>query len=133
MNYILYYLVAFVRPLKGKAVLGEDPVACTCDRIEVAQAREGLNIPGYVRREQAVALRINCLNCGSRPYTEFWFGGEVVASGDPAEGLQDDYARVWLKQNTAGRQLERWFHYAGCRRWMTVERDTLTNVIYDIS
>jgi heterotetrameric sarcosine oxidase delta subunit len=83
--------------------------------------------------EQALALRISCPNCGSRPYTEFWFGGEAVARGDPGDGPQEDYVRVWLKQNTAGRQLERWFHYAGCRRWMTLERDTLTNTIYDIS
>lgn len=80
-----------------------------------------------------MALRVCCPNCGSRPYTEFWFGGELVGRPEPQETPLQNYARVWLKQNTAGRQKERWFHYAGCRRWMTVERDTLTNVIYGIS
>ncbi len=80
-----------------------------------------------------MAFRISCPNCGNRPYTEFWFGGESLASITPGPDLQAEYERVWLKENLAGRQFERWFHYAGCRRWMTVERDTLTNVIYGIT
>ena len=42
---------------------------------------------------------------------------------------EDDFERVWLRQNEAGPQVERWFHAAGCRRWLTVERDTRTNEI----
>lgn len=79
-----------------------------------------------------MAFRVRCPNCGSRPYTEFWFGGELTARPASGDGPQEDYARVWLKQNNAGRQVERWFHFAGCRRWMTVERETLTNVIYEV-
>jgi len=57
-----------------------------------------------------MALLITCPNCGSRAYTEYWFGGELPAPSAP--------------------QGERWFHFAGCRRWLTVERDTRTNVVH---
>jgi heterotetrameric sarcosine oxidase delta subunit len=83
-----------------------------------------------------MALKVNCPNCGPRSHTEFWFGGEVpmhhdaehpdgADAGDAA--LEADFARVWLKRNAAGVQAERWFHHAGCRRWLTAQRDTLTN------
>lgn len=70
-------------------------------------------------------MRIPCPNCGDRPYTEFSFGGELrpIDAADPEE----DFARVFLVANAAGPQRERWFHLAGCRRWVTVRRDTLTD------
>lgn len=86
-----------------------------------------------------MALRLTCPNCGSRPHTEFWFGGEVeahagdaaaAAGGDDAR-LDADFARVWLRRNSYGRQSERWFHHAGCRRWHTAVRDTLTNRVHE--
>ena len=70
-----------------------------------------------------MGFRIECPNCGERSYTEFWFGGEIP---DPED---DEYARAWLRRNGAGVQVERWFHAAGCRRWLTLERDTVTNEI----
>ena len=69
---------------------------------------------------------IHCPNCGSRSYTEFWFGGELVNDLDTTD-LEQSYAQVWMRDNPAGPQEERWFHFAGCRRWLTVERDTTTN------
>jgi heterotetrameric sarcosine oxidase delta subunit len=65
--------------------------------------------------------------CGLRPYTEFTFGGEVrdVASPD----VEADFERVYLPANAAGPQRERWFHAFGCRRWITLTRDTVTNTI----
>jgi sarcosine oxidase subunit delta len=79
-----------------------------------------------------MALMIACPNCGRRPYTEYWWGGEMAEAhtGDPAS-LEDDFARVWLHANVAGDQAERWFHFAGCRRWLTARRDTRTNVCHD--
>ena len=74
-----------------------------------------------------MGLRIPCPNCGSRPYTEYWFGGELPDPGVP------DYERVWLRRNVAGRQTERWFHYAGCRRWLTLELDTETNEVHGLA
>ena len=88
-----------------------------------------------------MALRLTCPNCGSRPHTEYWFGGEIEAHpgevpglpavADRAAALESDFERVWLRKNTYGRQHERWFHHAGCRRWHTAERDTLTNEVHE--
>ena len=82
-----------------------------------------------------MALKVTCPNCGPRSYTEFWFGGEApVHHGSPGPGeagVEEDFRRVWLKTNAAGVQVERWFHHAGCRRWLTARRDTLTNGFHD--
>lgn len=91
-----------------------------------------------------MALRLTCPNCGSRPHTEFWFGGELEAHAveppslrlaPPATAndaaLEADFARVWLRRNSYGVQRERWFHHAGCRRWHTAVRDTLTNRVHE--
>jgi sarcosine oxidase, subunit delta len=98
-----------------------------------------------------MALLLTCPNCGARPYTEFWFGGEVPASTEEAGGVEAsrwsgsatpdasasalaaeeaDFERVWLRANVCGPQRERWFHHAGCRRWHTAQRDTSTNELH---
>jgi sarcosine oxidase subunit delta len=75
-----------------------------------------------------MGFRIDCPNCGPRTYTEFWFGGELIADLDTAD-VETSYERVWMRDNVAGVQLERWFHFAGCHRWLTLERDTRTNAL----
>jgi len=72
-----------------------------------------------------VGLQIPCPHCGPREFSEFSFGGEVreFACEDP----QRDFDRVYLHDNAAGPQLERWFHVYGCRRWFTIRRDTVDN------
>ena len=81
-----------------------------------------------------MSLKVNCPNCGHRQYDEFWFGGELAPHdahpehGAPqSDALNADFERVWLRINCAGVQSERWFHHAGCRRWLVAERNTLTN------
>jgi sarcosine oxidase subunit delta len=75
-----------------------------------------------------LSFLIPCPNCGPRPYNEFTFGGEPPEGvGDAQTGEEEDFDRVWLRRNVAGVQSERWFHAAGCRRWLTVERDTRSN------
>jgi heterotetrameric sarcosine oxidase delta subunit len=68
---------------------------------------------------------IPCPNCGARPIEEFRFGGELPLVPDSVIGADErnvDY--VWFFNNTDGPQTERWFHDAGCRRWLTLRRDT---------
>jgi heterotetrameric sarcosine oxidase delta subunit len=74
-----------------------------------------------------MALTVACPNCGPRPHTEFTFGGELRPIGvtDPEE----DFAHVYLSENAAGLQRERWFHAMGCKRWVTLTRDTRTNEV----
>jgi sarcosine oxidase subunit delta len=69
-----------------------------------------------------MSFDVLCSTCGRRPYTEFSFDGELRREGDD----------IWLRRNTAGVQVERWFHEAGCCRWVTVARDTTTNVFGEV-
>jgi sarcosine oxidase, subunit delta len=82
-----------------------------------------------------MALLVPCPNCGSRPFTEFWFGGELPPRppmpGDEVNPATE-VARIWYRRNVAGLQSERWYHFAGCRRWLTAQRDTSTNVVHGV-
>ncbi len=75
-------------------------------------------------------LWITCPTCGRRPVEEYRFGGEVRAVpewiSDPA---QRDVDYVWMYDNVEGVTTERWFHAAGCRRWLTLRRDTTTDLV----
>jgi sarcosine oxidase subunit delta len=72
-----------------------------------------------------MSMLVLCPTCGERPYTEFTFGGELRDVSSP--DTDSDFARVYLRANVAGPQEERWFHQLGCRRWVTLRRDTSTN------
>lgn len=79
-------------------------------------------------------LLIHCPHCGPRNSSEFHYGGEVVDqpgphTADPAEWR--DY--LYIRRNPAGPTAERWFHRAGCRRVLTVLRDSRTNEILEVS
>ena len=41
-------------------------------------------------------------------------------------------AIVYLTDNAQGIQEERWFHTYGCRRWLSLRRDTVTNEIHGL-
>jgi heterotetrameric sarcosine oxidase delta subunit len=74
-----------------------------------------------------------CLRCGRRPLDEFVFGGErrtVPASITDAD--ERDFDEVWIFDNPDGIGTERWFHAAGCRRWLTVRRDTTIDHVIDV-
>ena len=72
-----------------------------------------------------MTMLVACPFCGERPSEEFVFGGELreVASADPAS----DFERVYLRENRAGPQEERWFHAAGYARWVPRTRSTTSN------
>jgi heterotetrameric sarcosine oxidase delta subunit len=74
-----------------------------------------------------VALKVPCPNCGWRHSTEFAWGGELRAAEAP--DVESDFERVFLPENVAGAHAERWFHLLGCRRWVTITRDTATNEV----
>jgi len=75
-----------------------------------------------------MGFKLQCPRCGSRSYHEFWFGGELRPWKSDRDA-DEDYETTWLRVNRAGPQLERWFHFAGCNRWLTVERDTRSNEV----
>ncbi len=73
---------------------------------------------------------IPCPRCGLREYTEFTFGGELRDVESP--DIESDFERVYLPDNASGIQAERWFHTYGCRRWLSLRRDTVTNEIHGL-
>lgn len=77
-----------------------------------------------------MALNIPCPHCGEREFAEFTFGGELRDTDSPDP--ESDFRRVYLRDNAAGIQVERWFHLYGCRRWLTLRRDTVTNEIHGL-
>jgi heterotetrameric sarcosine oxidase delta subunit len=69
-----------------------------------------------------MALHIECPRCGPRSVAEFSYG-EVP---DPPAGLDAGALAVdrrFFTANPDGPAVERWFHSAGCRRWLTLRRD----------
>ena len=76
---------------------------------------------------------IPCPHCGPRDSSEFYFRGEA-ASRRPEyeEGTAAFAAYVYDRANNAGPQNEHWYHAAGCRNWLLVERDTRTHAILSV-
>lgn len=76
-------------------------------------------------------LVIICPYCGPRNSDEFTFQGEVTPRPDGTD--RDDWRRyLYMETNASGWVSERWFHVSGCRRYLMVERHTVTNEIRDI-
>jgi heterotetrameric sarcosine oxidase delta subunit len=77
-------------------------------------------------------LWLTCPVCGRRPIDEFSFGGELPTVPDRiTDPAERDVDHVWMFDNVAGITTERWFHHAGCRRWHTVRRDTITDTVIE--
>ncbi len=74
-------------------------------------------------------LVIWCPHCGPRNDDEFSFGGEIIPRPGPGAPAASWRRYLYEQENVAGWQVERWFHVSGCRRFLTVERNTLTNEI----
>jgi len=76
---------------------------------------------------------LDCPRCGRRPLDEFTFGGERREVPDWLTDPDDrDFDEVWVFDNPAGVETERWFHAAGCRRWLTVRRDTSVDRVIEV-
>lgn len=81
-----------------------------------------------------MASLISCPHCGARPKEEFSIKGDaslVRPAPDAGDAAWFDY--VYLRDNPKGRHSEYWHHTSGCRRWLIVERDTVTHKVYDVS
>lgn len=81
-------------------------------------------------------MRIPCPYCGLRDAHEFAYLGDATpkrpdaAAPDAADAFHD---YVYLRDNPAGAMKELWYHSAGCRRWLVVERDTRTHAIAGVT
>lgn len=78
-------------------------------------------------------MRLNCPHCGERSLEEFTYRGDAIlrrpALDAPAESWVD---YVYLRDNPAGRHEEYWYHGAGCRAWLVVDRDTTTHTVHSV-
>ena len=52
----------------------------------------------------------------------------AIAGG---QGTSRDLDRAFMHENAEGPTTERWFHASGCRRWVTVRRDTTTDEVLE--
>lgn len=78
-----------------------------------------------------MSLIIPCGHCGPRPVEEWRYGGEVVEAAKTLTGEDRLVDETWMLTNAEGPTVERWFHAAGCRRWVTIRRDTQTDRVLE--
>ena len=76
-------------------------------------------------------MLIPCPFCGPRNEDEFTCWSEAVPRPVEPSSLSDAQwcDHVYNHRNPKGRVREQWWHARGCRRWILVERDTLTHEI----
>ncbi|MBY5568320.1 sarcosine oxidase subunit delta [Rhizobium leguminosarum] len=80
-----------------------------------------------------MASLISCPHCGARPKEEFSIRGDaglIRPAPDASAEAWFDY--VYLRDNPRGRHSEYWHHSSGCRRWLIVERDTVTHAVLGV-
>ena len=77
-------------------------------------------------------LLIACPHCGPRNSDEYTFNGEIGTRPPPSATPGEWRRYLYDKDNVAGWQTEQWFHVSGCRRFLNVERDTVTNEIRSV-
>jgi sarcosine oxidase subunit delta len=81
-----------------------------------------------------MASLITCPHCGRRPTQEFSIRSDASLTRPlPEAGADAWHAYVFLRDNPKGRHHEHWHHAGGCRRWLVVERDTVTHEVYGVS
>ena len=77
-------------------------------------------------------ILIPCPYCGLRNVSEFHYVGEASERPDPNETSPVEWrAFLYLRENPAGWTTETWFHRAGCRQHLIVERHAVTNEVRD--
>ena len=76
---------------------------------------------------------ITCPHCGPRDSSEFYFRGEAAPVRPEYEAGPAAFADyVYGRANLAGVGNEHWYHAAGCRHWLLVERDTRTHAVHSV-
>ena len=76
---------------------------------------------------------LECPNCGPRDVYEFRFGGERQTRPGPDASREAWTEYLYFRTNTAGPQIEWWYHRMGCRTWFLAERDTRTNEVLSVA
>ena len=75
-------------------------------------------------------IRIPCPWCGPRNATEFHHRGEANPRPDASAADEESWRRyLYFRRNSNGWVDESWYHAAGCRRVISLRRNTTTNEI----
>jgi heterotetrameric sarcosine oxidase delta subunit len=75
-------------------------------------------------------MLLPCPWCGPRNAGEFRYVGEATPRPDPATATPGEWRRhLYFRANPRGWVQESWYHRAGCRRYFSAERHTLTNEV----
>lgn len=76
-------------------------------------------------------FQIPCPHCGPRNAAEFRHSGEGGgARPDPQATTPEEWRRyLYEKRNVAGWTAESWYHGFGCRKFIAVQRHTVTNEV----
>ena len=77
-------------------------------------------------------MLIPCPICGPREDDEFSYLGDATILRPALDQPVDDKAWtdfLFVRDNPKGAHREYWFHRFGCRRWVEVERDTVSHRI----
>ena len=73
-------------------------------------------------------FRIPCPHCGPRNVSEFRHVGEARTRPEPQTASPEQWrSYLYQQRNVAGWSAESWYHTVGCRRFIDVERHTVTN------
>jgi heterotetrameric sarcosine oxidase delta subunit len=79
-------------------------------------------------------ILLPCPWCGPRDAGEFGYVGEIGVRPDPEAATTEQWRDyLYFRQNVAGWTRERWYHRMGCRRYLAVQRHTLTNEVRSAS
>ncbi len=77
-------------------------------------------------------LLIVCPHCGSRNSSEFTYQHEQKQRPPPTSTRTEWRRYLYEESNLAGWVTEQWFHGMGCRRFLRIERHTVTNEIRSV-
>ena len=75
-------------------------------------------------------FQIPCPLCGLRNRSEFRHAGAAASRPDPLTSTAEQWrAYLYGELNQAGWTTEMWYHTAGCRTYVTVQRHTVSNEV----
>ncbi len=72
-------------------------------------------------------ILVPCPWCGPRNSAEFRYVGESTPRPGPGATPQQWRRYLYVRANPRGWVTENWYHRAGCRRYLSVQRHTETN------
>jgi len=79
-------------------------------------------------------ILLPCPWCGPRAADEFAYLGELTPRPDPQRATRTEWRDyLYLRANLAGWTTERWYHRMGCRRYLTVQRHTVSNDVRSVA